>query len=207
LHRESDARLPALEAFEARIRALLDTPLPTDERGCLIPEALGLSADAKRGWVRFHDDVERDIGARGELRHVRDVAAKVAENAARMGALFHAFDRGTAGQIGAEQIERTGRIVAWHLTEARRLCESIDVPAPLAAAIKLDAWLRAEALAIASGRIPTRRIRQYGPAAVRDDIGFQAAMRELEHRGRARFERDGKQRLIVLNPALLTGAP
>ena len=49
-------------------------------------------------------------------------------------------------------------IVGWHLNEARRLLADLDAPPSLAAAIRLDAWLRNEAQANGTDRVPTKRI-------------------------------------------------
>jgi len=35
------------------------------ERGCLSPVVLDLSPQARAAWIRFHDEVERELGARG----------------------------------------------------------------------------------------------------------------------------------------------
>jgi putative DNA primase/helicase len=69
--------------FGERIRELLAQPLATDAHGCLTPAVLDLSPQARAEWIGFHDEVERELGARGKFRGVRDVAAKAAENVAR----------------------------------------------------------------------------------------------------------------------------
>ena len=155
--------------------------------------------------VRFHDEVERELGARGKFRGVRDVAAKAAENVARLAALFHVLEHGPAGTIRAEEIAAAGQIVAWHLTEARRLLAELDTPPSLAAAIRFDEWLRNEATANDTDRVPTKRIYQYGPNCVRDSRDLRAALAILAERGRARMEEDGRWRAVAINPALLDG--
>ena len=51
--------------FEARIRELLTQPLATDAHGCLTPAVLDLSPQARAEWICFHDEIERELGARG----------------------------------------------------------------------------------------------------------------------------------------------
>ena len=75
-----------------------------------------------------------------------------------------------------------------HLNEARRLLADMDTPPSLAAAIRLDTWLRNEARANATDRVPTKRIYQYGPNCVRDSGDLFAALAILAERGRARTE-------------------
>ena len=115
-------------ARNARLRELLTQALATEEHGCLTPAVLALSPQARAEWIRVHDEVERGLGARGAFRGVRDVAAKAAENAARLGALFHVLEHGTSGTITVEEVRAADCIVSWHLTEARRLLADLDTP-------------------------------------------------------------------------------
>jgi putative DNA primase/helicase len=204
-YRPAPPAMPHVEHYGWRIRELLDQPLATDERNCLTPPVLDLSPGAREQWIRFHDQVERELGARGKFRAVRDVAAKAAENVARLAALFHVLEHGPTGTIGAEEMVAAGQIVAWHLTEAQRLLGQLDTPPSLAAAIRFDAWLRNEALANDSDRVPAKRIYQYGPNCVRDSRDLSAALALLAERGRARMEEDGRRRVVAINPVLLAG--
>jgi len=202
-YRPAPEAMPHVDLFGERIRALLAQALTTDARGCLTPAVLDLSPQARAEWIRFHDEIERELGARGAFRGVRDVAAKAAENAARLAALFHVLEHGASGTIASEEIRAAACIVGWHLKEARRLLADLDTPPSLAAAIRLDAWLRNEAQANGTDRVPTKRIYQYGPNCVRDSRDLRAALAILAERGRARMEEEGRQRNLVINPALL----
>ncbi len=204
-YRPAPEAMPLVALFGERIRELLAQPLTTDAHGCLTPAVLELSPQARAEWIRFHDAVERELGARGVFRGVRDVAAKAAENVARLAALFHVLEHGTSGTIASEEIRAAACIVGWHLNEARRLLADLDTPPSLAAAIRLDAWLRNEAQAHGTDRVPTKRIYQYGPNCVRDSQDLRAALAILAERGRARMEEDGRRRSVAINPALLDG--
>ena len=204
-YRPAPEAMPQVALFGERIRELLAQPLATDERGCLTPAVLDLSPQARAEWIRFHDEIERELGARGAFRGVRDVAAKAAENAARLAALFHVLAHGVSGTIGAEEIQAAACVVGWHLNEARRLLADLDTPPSLAAAIRLDAWLRNEAIANDTGRVPTKRIYQYGPNCVRDSRDLRAALAIINERGRARMAEDGRRRCVAINSALLDG--
>ena len=89
------------------------------------------------------------------------------------------------------------------LNEARRLLADMDTPPSLAAALRLDTWLREEAQANNADSVPAKRIYQYGPNCVRDSRALRAALAILAERGRARMEEDGRRRVIAINPALL----
>ena len=204
-YRPAPEAMPLVALFGARIRELLSQPLATDAHGCITPAVLDLSPQSRAAWIRFHDEVERELGVRGALRGVRDVAAKAAENAARLAALSHVLEHGANGTIASEAIRAAVSIVDWHLNEARGLLADLDTPPSLAAAIRLDAWLRNEAQANDTDRVPTKRIYQYGPNCVRDSRDLRAALAILAERGRARMEEDGRRRVVAINPALLDG--
>lgn len=120
-----------------------------------------------------------------------------------MAALFHVLEHGPTGTIPCEETLAAERIVRWHLNEARRLLADMDTPTALASAIRLDDWLRNEALASSTDHVPTKRICQYGPNCVRDSPDLRAALVILAGRGRARIEEDGRRRAVAINPALL----
>jgi putative DNA primase/helicase len=66
-YRPAPEAMPQVALFGERIRELLTQP-----HGCLTPAVLDLSPQARAEWIRFHDDVERELGARGAFRGVRD---------------------------------------------------------------------------------------------------------------------------------------
>jgi len=206
-YRRAPQAMPAVDVFNARVRALLDTPLTTDAQGGLAPTMLDLSPAAHAAWVHAYDHIERQLGGAGHYASIRDVAAKAAENIARLAALLHVLDHGPAGEIDESSVESASRIIDWHLHEARRLLADLDAPPELSAAIRFDAWLRDEALRTGDPRIASARIYQYGPGCVRDSKALRAALALLDERGRARVEQEGRHRFVVVNPALLAGVP
>ncbi len=204
-YRPAPASMPAVERFGLRIRELLEMPLLTDADGGLQPAELALSPPAHFAWVQAHDRIERALGAGGDLADIRDVAAKAAENIARLAALFHVLAHGPGGVMNEGAIVDAATVIGWHLHEARRLLSDLDTPADLAAAIRLDDWLIAEARRNSNHRIPTPRVYQRGPSCVRDAKAMKMALATLTDRGRARMVEDGKRRFVVVNPALVNG--
>ncbi|MFO1190839.1 MAG: DUF3987 domain-containing protein [Rhodoferax sp.] len=204
-YRPAPADMPAVEAFNRRIRALLDTPLTTDALGGLVPTVLDLSPAAHATWVQAYDAIERELASGGNYAPIRDVAAKAAENIARLAALFHMLDNGATGTIDRACVDSAAQIVRWHLQEAHRLLGDLDAPPAMAAAIRLDAWLRDEAKRTGEGRIPTTRVYRFGPGCVRDHKDLKDAVAFLAEHGRARLEEEGRRRFVVLNPVLYAG--
>ena len=202
-YRPAPESMPAVTRFAEQVRTLLDTPLATDLLGGLTPVVLDLSQAARQAWIQIFNTIEHQLGRDGDLHAVRDVAAKAPENMVRLAALFHVMEHGVSGEIEVDYIQSANAVITWHLNEARRVLADLDTSAALATAIRLDAWLRAEALANGTGRVPTRRVYQYGPNCVRDGREFNAALALLTERGRARLLVDGRQRYIAINPGLL----
>jgi putative DNA primase/helicase len=139
-YRDAPAGWPGLTAFQKRLRELLDVRLSFNERGELSLSTLDMGPQAFEGWKAFHDGVETELRIGGDMAEVRDVASKAAENVARVAALFHLFEHGREGRIGAAHLAAAVRIVTWHLFEARRFLNAAALPKPLSNAAKLEAW-------------------------------------------------------------------
>ena len=200
LYKEPPTSWPALASFNTRMAAILRTAAPIDEDGALQPVMLGLTPEAKAAWVQFHDAIETELGAGGELSDVKDVASKTADNAARLALLFHIFESGT-GAVSADAFAGASRVVAWHLNEARRFLGEFAMSPELAEAARLDGWLLAYCRQQQTREVGKREAQQYGP--LRDGAQIDTALRELETLGRARLTKQGKRHIITLNPALL----
>jgi putative DNA primase/helicase len=200
---EAPEHWPHMATFNQRISEILRQQIPIDESGNLVPLMLPLSPAAKQSWIEFHDDVEGQLRAGGELHDVRDVASKSADNAARLSALFHVFS-GATGAISADAFESASSIVAWHLSESKRFFSELAVPDDLQQAAKLDGWLLDRCRADNTQIISKRAAQQYGP--MRKAEPLTGALRTLEEMDRVRIERIGKQVVIHVNPILLSGA-
>ena len=196
---------PCLAAFHRRIDAMLSQTPQIEGNGLVLP-MLELSPEAKAKWIKFHDDVERELAPNGEMTETRDVASKAADNVARLAALFHLFEQGSpTGQIGAEHIASAATIVSWHLYEARRFLGEVAVPSHADDAIKLDAWLVSWCLQNGKTEVTTTEVLQRGPNAIRRKHALDAALHMLTQLYRVKILQSGNSRRIVINPALLTG--
>lgn len=203
---EAPPNWPHLAAFHQRIAAILANPVPIDEEGALSPALMMLAPEAKAAWVAFHDAIEAELKTGGELYDVRDVASKSADNAARLAALFQIFEHGMGGAIGLDCFESASRIAAWHLSESRRFFGELALPAELADAARLDSWLVDYCRRERTHLVPIAKLQQFGPGGLRSKSAIETALRELEEAGRARAEREGKRKMIAVNPALVGGA-
>ncbi|WP_411726872.1 YfjI family protein [Methyloglobulus sp.] len=197
---------PFLAEFNKRLNAILNQPLPIkSENGLsLEPMALELSKDAKQEWVAFHDAIESDLSANGELYDVRDCASKIADNAVRIAAIFHVYDTQVfAGQISKDHFDGASRIAAWHLSESRRFFGELALPVEQANAVRVDGWLLNYCRLKNIQKINRREMQQLCP--VRNKESLTAALTELAELNRVRLFKEGKSIFVAINPALLEG--
>ncbi len=192
-----------LPGFTARLRALLAMPTTLDDSGALAPPVLVMSGEGHAVWRAFHDDVERELRAGGEMAEARDVGSKAADNAARMAALFHLYASDPVGEIGPAAVEGAARVVGWHLYQARAFLGEVAVPRELSIARRLDTWLFDRCARDGVRELPRRTIQNEGPNPVRGKAGLDAALAELAEAGRIREVDDGRRKLVRVNPALL----
>lgn len=203
LFSEAPAQWPALAQFNRRIAAILAAPAPVDDSGSLSPTEMMLTAEAKRAWVTYHDEIEKSLASGGELYDVRDVASKSADNAVRLAALFQYFSHG-CGAIEIDAMEAGCRIAAWHLNEARRFYGELALPAELADAARLDGWLGEWCRRQGTDRIARRDVqRNVTPIHLRQTTALDIALKELVAAGRVVQVTEGRRKEIVVNPSLL----
>lgn len=191
---------PALAAFHRRITEILNQPAPIDEDGTLEPFLLPMTPAAKAAWVEYYDAIEKQLAGGGDLYDVRDVASKSADNAARLAALFQMFEIGS-GAVDARAVECASRITAWHLNEARRFFGELALPVEQADAVRLDGWLVEHCQRERTHFVSTRNAQRLGP--IRDKDKLASALQVLEELERVRVAKDGRQKTIKVNPALV----
>lgn len=202
---EPPAHWPALESYHHTVKGLLNIPLPLNEQGILEPRMMSLSPQARTVWVRFYNGVEAAQRAGGQLAGVRDVASKTADNAARLAALFHAYETGLGSmEIGAESMEAGADVALWHLSESLRFFSELALPQTLMDAIRLDAWLLAYCKQENTDMVKKNHAMQYGPLRTKDKL--EAALVELEERHRVKLKKEGRANYIQLHPDLVAGA-
>jgi putative DNA primase/helicase len=203
---EAPAGWPAVEKFNQRLTVLLNQNVPMDDNGALTPSMLTFSPEAHTTWVAFHDAVEFQLREGGKLRDVRDVASKSADNAARLAALFHAFER-TPGPIDGSAMEAGAVIAQWHLSEARRFLGELAMPSDLVAPLKLEKWLLSYCNQRGIEKVSTREVQQGGPGSLRKQEKLNQAIQVLAEHGRIRVVQDGKKKLVQIRPELLHITP
>lgn len=198
-YREPDAT-PKREAFNQRIRAVLDRPMPMDDEGRLHLPILSMTPDAKAVWTDYFNRTEKRLGAYGDLDSVRDFASKSAENAARIAGSFHIFEGGHGKAIDAATTAQAVRLAGWYLEETLRLLNVLDEPQRVGDARLLDEWLNLNA---PDGSVNANTMLQEGPNRLRTKARRDAALAVLIDKNRVVLQKDGRQRIIVRHPHLV----
>lgn len=196
-----------LERFNARITQLLNRQINFDETGDgLSLEMLKFSKEAKTGWVNYFNLIEDQLSPRGQLREVKDVASKSADNAARIAALFHLFEDVSGDLISESHAQAAAMVAGWHLSESCRVITELSQDPEMSLAAKLDAWLIEQCKLNGTESISTRDVLQKFPSGkLRKITALQPVLKELISTNRVKQVSEGKRRLIYVNPHLLEG--
>ena len=139
LTRRDDA---SLAAFEERLRAVLETPLPMDpETRALSPRVLPLSSKARALLVGFADKLELAQGPGGSLAGDKGFASKAAEQAARIAGVLTLWGNLNASEITSATMAWAITLAQYYLAEAVRLLEGATVSTETRQAEDLRHWL------------------------------------------------------------------
>jgi putative DNA primase/helicase len=152
-------------AYFEKIMQLLhwSQPIVDGTRNELSPREIVLSGDAKKEWVAFHDDVEREMREGGELFFIRGFAAKAAEHAARLAGVVTLVQDPEATEISVEAVFAGIELLRFYLKEALRLFHTSNDDPDLILAEKCLEWC-----ASGEGVFSLPCLYQKGPSAVRN---------------------------------------
>ena len=171
----------ALASFAARLRDILDTPLPMDpETRELQPRTLPLAPGARELLVAFADAVEAQQAPGGDLAHITGTASKAAEQAARIAGVLTLWRDLHAPAVEARDMGGAIELAQFYLTEASRLASAATVSAEIDRAEALRRWL------LESWPEPdvlVRDVVRRGPNPLRESPKARAALGILEKHG------------------------
>jgi len=171
----------ALASFGARLRDILETPLPMEpETRELEPRTLELAQEARALLVAFSDAIEAAQAAGGNLAHISGTASKAAEQAARIAGVLTLWRDLQAPKVEAGDMADAIDLAQYYLSEASRLASAALVSAEIdrAEALRrwlLDGWAEPEVL--------VRDVVRLGPNPLRESPKARAALGILEKHG------------------------
>jgi hypothetical protein len=203
-YREADLDAPSLAKWDAKIKELLSLPLPADETTmALNPPTIFLSHRARNHFIEFHNDAERELGRTGQFAEVADFAAKAAENAVRLAAIFWVIEQGPSGEINAETMQAAAAVGTWHLHEAKRIVGASKIPQAVADATLLIEWMQKLGPSGAPRwQVSPREILHEGPARLRDKKRRDQAVELLLRTNHLLAIEEASSTLWILNPKL-----
>ncbi len=171
----------ALAGFAARLRDILETPMPMDpETRELHPRILPLSDAARAMLVRFSDAVEAAQAPGGDLAQVPGYASKAAEQACRIAGVLTLWRDLNAPDVQADDMGNGMALAQFYLGEASRLADAATVSAENDRAEKLRKWLLTD---WTEAEVLVRDVVQYGPNPLRETPKARAALGLLEKHG------------------------
>ena len=197
---EAPEQWPMLECYRARITHLLNLPQQV-EHGRVNPSKLSLSDAGKQVWIAFHDEIEDQLGEDGELHDVRDVASKIADNAARLAALFHVM-QDCDGAISSTNVTNACHIARWHLNESRRLLNAPATQAESDAQV-IDRWLIKKCKEKAVTAIPFGDMQRGVRKDLRPKDRLDPVLSTLSGLKRVKVS-EGTPRMVHVNPSLMS---
>ena len=196
-------RTPKMQTFHDRVRNIMETPLPMDDEGRLMPPVLQLSEEAKRIWTAYFNKVEESLKQGGEFAEVKDFASKTAEQAARISGVLHVFEFGPEGEIQPETMLQSINIAEWYLHEANRIFVTARLPEEFKNAFILQKWIKNHCQLSQLSQLSQGLILKEGPNQLRNKTIRDNALKILEEHGAVILITEGKKKIIKVNPKLL----
>lgn len=168
-----------LSKFHERVTEILNQNIVDLDSGTYSRTMLEFSPDAKARWIYAYNNIESYIIPGGYLSDVKDYASKMAENLARMAALFHFFE-GEQGDISFETVDRAATVCAWYMDEFKRLFASgPEMSIEQTDAQLLQRWLLVFVWGAGHTLIKKNDVRQYGPNTLRNKVRLENALNYL----------------------------
>ncbi|MBC7752519.1 MAG: DUF3987 domain-containing protein [Candidatus Saccharibacteria bacterium] len=166
---------PKLETFQKRMTELLEKAKIMARDPAFKREMLEFSLDAKVIWVDFANYIELNLNEGRCYADVRDAASKIAENVARMAALFHFFE-GRTGKIQRDTVEQAIIICEWYLKEFQRIFSTPKISLEQKEAQLLLRWLYDFLWRTGKTFVRKNDVLKFGPNGLRNKITLDRAL-------------------------------
>jgi len=178
-NRQSPASRPEILEYQARLKALLDTPRETDDDGGLVLADMPLSDEAHSLWVASYNALEKGLGTGGELRHIKATVSKLPENIARMAGVMAFYDG--QSEITAEHMRNAITLGSYYLRCALKLADAAEQDVDLKRASELLEWIKARGSVISISEISKAGPRGCGARSVKTARRLMVLLEEYGH--------------------------
>ncbi|HSW70385.1 MAG TPA: YfjI family protein, partial [Gammaproteobacteria bacterium] len=154
------------KAYISRLNEIFKTPLALVEgkQNELSPRRLKISDEAKKLYIKYHDQIEENVGDSGTLNIVRGFANKAPEHALRLAGIIALFQNIQCVEIETEAMTAGIELATHYLNEALRLHNSSTLDPDITLAEKLLNWLHDQK----KEQVSLVEIYQLGPSQIRD---------------------------------------
>ena len=171
----------ALDQFGARLRDILETPMPMDQDTReLQPKTLALSDGARDLLIQYADVVESAQARGGNLHRLAGYASKSAEQAGRIAGVLTMWRDLNATTVTPKDMANAIALAQFYLSEAVRLADAATVSQAIDHAETLRKWL----LEVWSEpEILVRDVVRRGPNQLRESPKAGKALDLLAHHG------------------------
>jgi len=170
-----------LPGFEARLRDILETEMPMDQRTReLQPRKLRLSAEARDLLVAFSDEIEAAQAPEGAFEAIKGSASKAAEQAARIAGVLTLWRELDAPEVCGEDMANAIQLAKYYLSEALRLASAAIISAEIKKAETLRVWLHKK---WTHPEVTVRDLVRHGPSSLRDSPTIREILLMLESHG------------------------
>jgi len=178
-----------LEVFHDRIRELLkiSTSARLDAGESHAFTTIKMSSEAAKIWLDEVNRVESLMAPGQILFTVRDFAAKIGEQIARIAALFHLLNGDGDSEITGEEMRQAINLMGFYGNEFLRIFGPKPEPIELLQFVKdaavLNEWLHSKLWNKGFLWVYKNQLRQYCPNALRGRGRFEEALQHLAHTG------------------------
>ena len=127
-------------------------------------QILKLSPEAKSEWLAFYNLVENELQPQGAFFSIKDAASKIAQNAARLAAIFHCFENNT-GDISKDSMDYGVGICKKYMSSFKNLFGDYGYFSDERQnMLKLVNWIKFWRIAHLNAiEMPKNHMMQYGP--------------------------------------------
>lgn len=176
-----DHSLRSIADYQERIATLLkQSPANNSVAGSKLSlPALSMSDGARDIWIKFADWAEEKSAPGEEFHLIKDIAAKAAEQGARIAGVISIIADQNAGTISEERMQDALCLVFWYIYEALRLRQAYPVDPALVQAQNLLDWIASQP----NQETTFVGVLQFGPGKTRTKREAELAIRRLAEHG------------------------
>ena len=190
---------PSMDLFAERLTSMLSENLLRAENNNWKRTVVEFDELARERWVELFNFIESGIGEGGFWAGMQDHASKLADNIARLAALFHCFEQGVGGKISSATLASAVQVGMWYSGEFAKLFSRegrIEADANL-----LVRWMEERSRAMCSSSLRKNYILRHGPSRLRSKLILDEILLYLEFKAIVKLDYYSGAMHVALYPA------